>query len=338
MSQLAACEYKTGKVLGHGTYATVKEAVKIATNERYACKMISKKLMQGREDMIVNEINILKKVSKGHPNIVTLVDYFETPNNLYLVMDLCTGGELFDRICEKGTFFEKDAAEIIHTVVEAVAYLHEQGIVHRDLKPENLLFKTKDEHAPLMIADFGLSKIAEEDKMMRTTCGTPGYMAPEILERAGYGKPVDMWAVGVMTYFLLCGYMPFDDENGKGGEQERVLAGRYQFDQEYWSGISDDAKDFIRKLLIVDPTKRLTAREALRHKWIDPSIETPSAVDLFQKVRQGFDARKMFKKALGVVKAVNTFSKASLHKLDGSTTSLNASMQSLDQIETSRSI
>jgi calcium/calmodulin-dependent protein kinase I len=175
---LAACEYKTGKTLGQGSYATVKEAVKISTGEKYAVKMISKKHMKGKEDMILNEIEILKKISKGHPNVVTLHDYFETPNNLYLVMDLCTGGELFDRICQVGYFYERDAANIIRTTLDAVSYLHKLDVVHRDIKPENLLFKTADKISELMIADYGLSKLVgagNVDGYLKTTCGTPGY-------------------------------------------------------------------------------------------------------------------------------------------------------------------
>ena len=186
---LAACEYKTGKTLGQGSYGMVKEGVKISTGEKFAVKMISKKLMRGREQLVINEINVLKKVSKGHPNVVTLHDYFESPNNLYLVMDLCTGGELFDRIIEKvmvdliqvtttltkGHFYEEDAAKIIKIVCGAIKYLHEKHIVHRDIKPENLIFKSPDENSELMVADFGLSKIADDDDSpLKTYVGTPG--------------------------------------------------------------------------------------------------------------------------------------------------------------------
>jgi len=178
---LAPCEYKTGRTLGQGSYATVKEAVqvrcflpvplaaretlrfniKIKTGKRFAVKVISKSLMRGKESMILNEIQVLKKISKNHANIVTLYDYFETPNNLYLVMDLCTGGELFDRICEKGSYYEEDAADIIRIVCDTIQYLHDQNIVHRDIKAENLLFKNREtsDAADLMIADFGLSKM-----------------------------------------------------------------------------------------------------------------------------------------------------------------------------------
>ena len=181
---LAACEYKTGKTLGQGSYATVKEAVKISTGEKFAVKMISKKLMKGKEHMILNEIEILKKISKGHPNVLTLHDYFETPNNLYLVMDLCTGGELFDRICQVGQFYEKDAAKIVFTTLGAVSYLHKLNVVHRDLKPENLLFKTADPDSELLIADYGLSKlvgVGNVDGFLKTTCGTPGlHCTPDV--------------------------------------------------------------------------------------------------------------------------------------------------------------
>lgn len=157
--------------------------------------------------MVRNEIAVLKKVSMGHQNILTLVDYFETMNNLYLVTDLALGGELFDRICRKGSYYESDAVDLIRATLSAVAYLHDHGIVHRDLKPENLLFRTPEDNADLLIADFGLSRIMDEEQfhVLTTTCGTPGYMAPEIFKKTGHGKPVDIWALGVITYFLLCG-------------------------------------------------------------------------------------------------------------------------------------
>ncbi|KAJ3130597.1 hypothetical protein HK100_007892 [Physocladia obscura] len=256
------CEYKTGKTLGQGSYATVKEAVKISTGEHFAVKVISKRLMAGREHLILNEIEILKKVSKGNNHIVTLHD-------LYLVMDLCTGGELFDRIVERGSFFEEDAAEIIRTVLEAVAYLHGQNIVHRDIKPENLLFRAKDSN-DLVIADFGLSKIADGEALnnLRTLCGTPGYMAPEVILKTGHGKSVDLWSIGVMTYFLLCGYTPFDGQ-GSTEDMDKILRGAYAFEpREYWTDISAKAQDFIRKTILVDPRQRITAADALNHPWI----------------------------------------------------------------------
>ncbi|KAJ3073834.1 hypothetical protein HDU98_000504, partial [Podochytrium sp. JEL0797] len=244
---LAPCDYKTGRTLGQGSFATVKEAVKLSTGEKYALKVINKKHMRGREHLVRNEVGILQKVSKGHNHIVTLYEYFETPNSLYLVMDLCTGGELFEWIMEKGTFYEEDAAEIIRTVVDCVAYLHDNNVVHRDIKPENLLFRSKNSLTELMIADFGLSKTLDPenaDLLLKSTVGTPGYMAPEILRRQGHGKPVDMWAIGVMTYFLLCGYFPFavmgggpDFNNGV----DRVLRADFAFEpKEYWMEISQD--------------------------------------------------------------------------------------------------
>ena len=179
------CAYKTGRTLGQGTYAVVKEAVHIETGKFYACKVISKQLMRGREHMVRNEIMSLKRVSQENSGVVSLVDYFETMNNLYLVTDLCQGGELFDRICERGSYYEKDAAHIIRTVLKAVEFLHDRDIVHRDLKPENLLFRDRSEHSDLLIADFGLSRVIDHDKMtaLSTTCGTPGYMAPEMFKK-----------------------------------------------------------------------------------------------------------------------------------------------------------
>ncbi|KAI8901071.1 kinase-like domain-containing protein [Globomyces pollinis-pini] len=311
--QLAACEYKTGKTLGQGSYAVVKEAVKIKTGERFACKMISKKLMKGKEHMILNEIEVLKKISQGHKSIVTLHDYFETPNNLYLVLDLCTGGELFDRICETGHFYEKDAADIIKTVLDAVSYLHKLNIVHRDLKPENLLFRSRDPDSDLMIADFGLSKIIDDgDGFLKTTCGTPGYMAPEILEKSGHGKPVDIWAIGVMAFFLnrLSGYMPFESES-QAKEYDNILNAKFTFDPVYWDEISKEAKSFISSTLRVNPSKRLTVDEALNHPWL-VDANFGSCKDLLPAVKSGFNARKMFRKAIDVVKAVNKLSASNL--------------------------
>ncbi|KAI5117907.1 hypothetical protein M0805_003601 [Coniferiporia weirii] len=303
------CQYRTGKTLGSGTYAVVKEAVHIKTGVYYACKVINKKLMEGREYMVRNEIAVLKRVSKGHKNIVTLHDYFETTHNLYLCFDLCTGGELFDRICAKGNYYEADAAGLVRTIMKTVDYIHGCGIVHRDLKPENLLFRTKAEDADIMIADFGLSRVLDEDKLQLLTeiCGTPGYMAPEIFKKSGHGKPVDIWAMGVITYFLLCGYTPFDRDT-QDQEMQAIIAGDYAFEpEEYWENVSETARDFVRLCLTVDPAVRPTAKEALEHRWLasetphfvaDPNSPNGGPRDLLPSIRKGFNARKTFRKAV----------------------------------------
>ncbi|KAK9478623.1 kinase-like domain-containing protein [Lipomyces japonicus] len=267
---LKPCPYRTGKVLGQGSYSVVKEAVHIETGQKFAAKIINKRLMSGREKLVRNEIMSLRKISAGHKSILTLVDFFETTNSLYLITDMAYGGELFDRICSKGSYYESDAINIIRSVTSAVLYLHRHGVVHRDLKPENLLFRTPDDNDDLLIADFGLASIIDDDKfhILKTTCGTPSYMAPEIFHKTGHGKPVDIWAIGVITYFLLCGYTPFDRESSP-EEVRAILSADYDFEpEEYWGHISANAKDFIEQTLVVDPEKRLTAEQCLRHPFL----------------------------------------------------------------------
>jgi len=313
------CQYRTGKTLGSGTYAIVKEAVHIKTGKYYACKVINKKLMEGREHMVRNEIHVLKKVSKGCKNVVTLHDYFETAHNLYLVFDLCTGGELFDRICAKGNYYEADAAGLVRTVLKAVRYIHDAGIVHRDLKPENLLFRSPAEDADIMIADFGLSRVMDEEKMNMLTeiCGTPGYMAPEIFLRSGHGKPVDIWAIGVITYFLLCGYTPFDRDS-QPEEAQAIIHRDFKFEPaEYWAGVSQTARDFVNYCLTSDPKARPTAADCLQHKWLadekphfveDPESPTRGPVDLLPNMKKVFNAKKTFRKAVLSTIAMRRFS------------------------------
>ena len=248
----------------------------------------------------------------GHQNILTLVDYFETMNNLYLVTDLALGGELFDRICRKGSYYESDAADLIRATLSAVAYLHDHGIVHRDLKPENLLFRTPEDNADLLIADFGLSRIMDEEKfhVLTTTCGTPGYMAPEIFKKSGHGKPVDLWALGVITYFLLCGYTPFDRDSDF-EEMQAILNADYSFTPtEYWRGVSDSAKDFIRLCLTVDAGKRMTAHEALQHPFVagwarSAAADGDKGQNLLPTVKKNFNARRTLHAAIDTVRAIN---------------------------------
>ncbi|KAL4779583.1 kinase-like domain-containing protein [Aspergillus varians] len=309
--KIQPCRYKTGKTLGAGSYSVVKECIHIDTGQYYAAKVINKRLMTGREHMVRNEIAILKKVSMGHQNILTLVDYFETMNNLYLVTDLALGGELFDRICRKGSYYESDAADLIRAILSAVAYLHDHGIVHRDLKPENLLFRTPEDNADLLIADFGLSRIMDEEQLhvLTTTCGTPGYMAPEIFKKSGHGKPVDIWAIGVITYFMLCGYTPFDRDSNL-EEMQAILEASYSFTPvEYWRGVSIEARGFIKACLTVDPQARPTAHQALQHPWVNPPYDQTDSLgsgqDLLPTVKKNFNARRTLHKAIDTVRAIN---------------------------------
>lgn len=318
--QIQPCRYKTGKTLGAGSYSVVKECVHIDTGRYFAAKVINKRLMAGREHMVRNEIAVLKRVSMGHQNILTLVDYFETMNNLYLVVELALGGELFDRICRKGSYFEADAADLVRAILSAVAYLHDHGIVHRDLKPENLLFRTPEDNADLLIADFGLSRIMDEEQfhVLTTTCGTPGYMAPEIFKKTGHGKPVDIWAIGVITYFLLCGYTPFDRDSNL-EEMQAILVADYSFTPiEHWRSISQSAREFINRCLTIDPKARITAHEALQHPWISNDLSSKQqGEDLLPTVKKNFNARRTLHKAIDTVRAINKLREGGGLMMDG---------------------
>lgn len=252
--------------LGKGAFSVVKLAVNKKTNEKVAVKIIDKTQASAESDAkrLKTEVEILKKVS--HPNIVCLKELYETPQNLYLVMELVTGGELFDKIVEKGQYTEKEASSTVLKILSSVDYLHNINIAHRDLKPENLLLKG-DDVSDVMISDFGLSKIISQDTMMATACGTPYYVAPEVLSAQGYDKEVDLWSIGVITYLLLCGFPPFYGETLP-DVFEQIMKADFNFPDPYWTNISQNAKDFISKILVVDTKKRLTAKEAMEHPWI----------------------------------------------------------------------
>ena len=247
----------------------------------------------------------------GHKHLLTLVDYFETVSSLYLVTDLALGGELFDRICRKGSYYERDTADLIRAVVSAVAYLHDHDIVHRDLKPENLLFRTPEDNSDLLIADFGLSRVMHEIENFDNDYmdeGMPiiGYMAPERLKNQPHGKPVDMWSIGVITYFLLCGYTPFDRDSYL-EERQAILSAAYSFTPvEYWKSVSVNARDFIKRCLVVDPKFRITAHEALSHPFLQQADEEnhlQPAPQLVLKKPMAIAARRVWRVAITVVVA-----------------------------------
>ncbi|XP_076294794.1 calcium/calmodulin-dependent protein kinase I isoform X3 [Lasioglossum baleicum] len=258
-------KYVLKEMLGTGAFSEVRLAEsKEKPGQMYAVKIIDKKALKGKEDSLENEIKVLRRLT--HPNIVQLLETFEDKQKFYLIMELVTGGELFDRIVEKGSYTEKDASGLIRQILEAVDYMHEQGVVHRDLKPENLLYYSPDEDSKIMISDFGLSKM-EDSGIMETACGTPGYVAPEVLAQKPYGKAVDVWSIGVISYILLCGYPPFYDENDA-VLFAQIIKGEFEFDSPFWNDISDSAKDFIQKLICVNVEERYTCKQALAHPWI----------------------------------------------------------------------
>ncbi|XP_022217543.1 calcium/calmodulin-dependent protein kinase type 1 isoform X2 [Drosophila obscura] len=258
-------KYNLHGLLGTGAFSEVRLAEsKDTPGDHFAVKIIDKKALKGKEESLENEIRVLRRLT--HPNIVQLLETYEDKSKVYLVMELVTGGELFDRIVEKGSYTEKDASHLIRQILEAVDYMHEQGVVHRDLKPENLLYYSPEDDSKIMISDFGLSKM-EDSGIMATACGTPGYVAPEVLAQKPYGKAVDVWSIGVISYILLCGYPPFYDENDA-NLFAQILKGEFEFDSPYWDEISESAKQFIKNLMCVTVEKRFTCKQALAHPWI----------------------------------------------------------------------
>merc|ERR1712063_87329 len=261
-------KYTVGEILGRGAFSTVKEVTSKRSGRKYAVKIIDKKNVGQDMQRLRTEIEILTRVK--HPNIINLKEIMEDDDTLYIITELVTGGELFDKIVELGAYTEADAAELVAKMVSAIDYLHSMNIVHRDLKPENLLLKDINNIAEVKLADFGLSKIVSDGvqkQMMQTACGTPGYVAPEVLTADGYDKEVDLWSIGVITYILLCGFPPFYNEHLP-ILFESIMKAEYDYPEDYWDEISDTAKNFIDRLLVVDPTKRMTTGEALAHPWL----------------------------------------------------------------------
>jgi len=255
-------KYEVGKELGRGGFSIVKKGKNKKTGEEVAIKCINKKNLKKDElQLLTREINIMQKLR--HKSIIQLIDIFETPNDLFLVLELVSGGELFDQIVERGSYSESDAANLIRQVLEGIAYMHRHGVVHRDLKPENLLCASAN---VIKIADFGLSKDVESGNL-QTSCGTPSYVAPEVLLGGQYDNEVDIWSIGVITYVLLCGFTPFYGDNQR-QLFERILHAKFDFPSPEWDDVSATAKDFVSKLLVVNPADRLSAEQAQTHPWI----------------------------------------------------------------------
>jgi len=268
------------KELGSGNFAKVYKATTIKPGVQdsgvtvpanVAIKVIDKKKVEDMND-ITREIEIMENCQ--HANVIRLYEIFDEKEKMNLVMELVTGGELFDEIVSRGSFTEKDSAKVMRTLCSALAYLHSKKVVHRDLKPENILLACKKEDLPpgvepeIKVADFGLARVISDKDMMRTACGTPGYVAPEVLKNKGYSSgAVDLWSAGVILYILLCGFPPFYEEELP-ALFDQILKGRYDFPSPWWDNVSTGAKDLVKGLLTVDPAKRLTAEDVLKHQWI----------------------------------------------------------------------
>ncbi|KAF2482467.1 Ca2+/calmodulin-dependent protein kinase [Neohortaea acidophila] len=290
--------YRMGRTLGAGTYGIVKEAD--GPGGKVAIKIILKKNVKGNDQMVYDELDMLQRLR--HPNIVRFVDWFESRDKYYIVTQLATGGELFDRICEQGKFTEKDASKTIRQVLEAVDYLHQNDVVHRDLKPENLLYVTRDPDSQLVLADFGIAKhLDSPDGVLKTMAGSFGYAAPEVMLKKGHSKPVDMWSLGVITYTLLCGYSPFRSESLPDLIDE-TKHGRVVFHERYWKDVSQEGKDFILTLLKPNPHDRATSTQALKDPWIAGRGATDH--NLLPEIK-AYMARARLKRGVELVKLSN---------------------------------
>ncbi|CAB0011638.1 unnamed protein product [Nesidiocoris tenuis] len=261
--------YSVGQIIGDGNFAVVRKCVDKTKNIEYALKIIDKSKCIGKEHMIENEVAILRLVR--HPNIIQLMAEHDTPAELYLVMELVKGGDLFDAISRAVKFPESDAQVMTQNLASALAYLHDHKIVHRDIKPENLLVEMDGERLKLLkVGDFGLAQIVNEP--LFTVCGTPTYVAPEILTETGYGLEIDVWAMGVILYIMLCGFPPFVSANNDQEELfDDILSGQYGFPSPYWDQVSDLAKDLISHMLQSNPELRFSAEDVLDHPWFEIS-------------------------------------------------------------------
>jgi len=285
----------------------VKIASKKDTKDVYAVKIVDRKrLSEDDEECLHIEINNL--TSLNHHNIIRLFKVFHEPVKYYLVMELVKGGELFDRVVSKNSYSEVEARDACRTVFEAIGYCHKNCIAHRDLKPENLLLMYEDSDTEIKIADFGFSKHVEspEANCLVTRCGTPEYVAPEVLSGRPYNSKCDTWSLGVIIYILLCGYPPFYDDNVRRLFRQ-ILKANYKFHNDTWGDVSDEAKDLISKLLVVKANQRLSADEVLAHPWFAHASLPGHDLEKAKDNLKSFQRNKRFKAAANAIIVTNRF-------------------------------
>ncbi|XP_051240622.1 calcium/calmodulin-dependent protein kinase type II delta 2 chain isoform X7 [Dicentrarchus labrax] len=292
-------EYQLFEELGKGAFSVVRRCIKISSGQEYAAKIINTKKLSARDHQKLEREARICRLLK-HPNIVRLHDSISEEGFHYLVFDLVTGGELFEDIVAREYYSEADASHCIQQILESVHHCHVNGIVHRDLKPENLLLASKLKGAAVKLADFGLAiEVQGDQQAWFGFAGTPGYLSPEVLRKDPYGKPVDMWACGVILYILLVGYPPFWDEDQHRLYQQ-IKAGAYDFPSPEWDTVTPEAKDLINKMLTINPSKRITAAEALKHPWICQRSTVASMMHRQETVEclKKFNARRKLKGAI----------------------------------------
>jgi len=298
--------YRLKGVLGTGAFSTVRMGYHRSNRDKtYAVKCVNRKKLTDEDEVaLLDEVAILKEMK--HMHIIRLYDFFKEPSTYYLVMEEMDGGELFDRIVAKAYYNEKEARDTCMILLEAVRHMHENNVAHRDLKPENLLLVSKSDDSQVKIADFGFAKKVYEECSLTTQCGTPGYVAPEILEGKKYDQRADMWSVGVILYILLGGYPPFI-ENTQRELFRKIKRGDYEFHDEYWGTVSKEARDLIGSLLTVKPSERLDAEQALENPWIRDDADSLAKKGLDKNLEslRKFNARRKFKAAVSTVVAVN---------------------------------
>ncbi|XP_074730726.1 calcium/calmodulin-dependent protein kinase type II subunit gamma isoform X17 [Strix uralensis] len=304
MATTATCtrftdEYQLYEELGKGAFSVVRRCVKKSSSQEYAAKIINTKKLSARDHQKLEREARICRLLK-HPNIVRLHDSISEEGFHYLVFDLVTGGELFEDIVAREYYSEADASHCIHQILESVNHIHQHDIVHRDLKPENLLLASKCKGAAVKLADFGLAiEVQGEQQAWFGFAGTPGYLSPEVLRKDPYGKPVDIWACGVILYILLVGYPPFWDEDQHKLYQQ-IKAGAYDFPSPEWDTVTPEAKNLINQMLTINPAKRITADQALKHPWVCQRSTVASMMHRQETVEclRKFNARRKLKGAI----------------------------------------
>ncbi|XP_072560056.1 calcium/calmodulin-dependent protein kinase type II subunit beta isoform X7 [Paramormyrops kingsleyae] len=292
-------EYQLYEELGKGAFSVVRRCVKLCVGQEYAAKIINTKKLSARDHQKLEREARICRLLK-HPNIVRLHDSISEEGFHYLIFDLVTGGELFEDIVAREYYSEADASHCIHQILDSVSYIHQHDIVHRDLKPENLLLASKCKNAAVKLADFGLAiEVQGDQQAWFGFAGTPGYLSPEVLRKEAYGKPVDIWACGVILYILLVGYPPFWDEDQHKLYQQ-IKAGAYDFPSPEWDTVTPEAKNLINQMLTINPAKRITAQEALKHPWVCQRSTVASMMHRQETVEclKKFNARRKLKGAI----------------------------------------